>query len=430
MSQKAQIVLNRATPAWERNVSRGRARFAPMLLAAICLAPAIAEAADTPTDPVAEENALAWGAEYRADVISNASGGLRRATTVLGNLDFKVNVDLDRALLWRGGSFFVHTIASDGGKPNARNVGSGQGIDNIEVNTNTAKIFQAWLQQTFFDERLSLLVGLYDLNSEFYATPSSGPFLHPAPGIGSELAQTGRNGPSVFPTSSVGFRARFRILPSLYVQGIALDGVPGDPSNPHGTHIEFNPGDGALGVVEIGHADGDRRDSNAPALRAKYALGAWSYTSSFPDLIDVDAAGRPVQRSGNRGFYALADWVYHERLAAFVRTGVANAEVNRYAQCADAGVTYSGLIPGRPDDQLGLATSLARNGDKFLRAAMVAHGVPADRLEADVEITYRAPVTPWLTIQPDVQWVINPGTEVELKDAIVFGVRFDLTFGK
>lgn len=66
-------------------------------------------------------------------------------------------------------------------------------MDNIEtpVNGNTTKLFQAWLQQTFLDERASVLAGLYDLNSEFYVTDSASMFTHPTFGIGAEFAGTG-----------------------------------------------------------------------------------------------------------------------------------------------------------------------------------------------------------------------------------------------
>jgi len=102
-------------------------------------------------------------------------------------------------------------------------------MDNIETpyNANTTKLYQAWIQQTFLDERLSVLAGLYDLNSEFYATESSGIFIQPAYGIGAEMAGTGQNGPSIFPTASFGIRAKAETA-GYYLQAVVLDGVPGD----------------------------------------------------------------------------------------------------------------------------------------------------------------------------------------------------------
>ena len=53
-----------------------------------------------------------------------------------------------------------------------------------------------------------------------------------------------------------------------------------------------------------------------------------------------------------------------------------------------------------------------------------------------LELTYHAKITPWLTVQPDFQYVIHPGGNVPqpdnptqaLKDAAVFGLRGTITF--
>ena len=35
-------------------------------------------------------------------------------------------------------------------------------------------------------------------------------------------------------------------------------------------------------------------------------------------------------------------------------------------------------------------------------------------------------VPPWLAIQPDIQYVINPGTSKSVDDALVIGTRFEI----
>ena len=46
--------------------------------------------------------------------------------------------------------------------------------------------------------------------------------------------------------------------------------------------------------------------------------------------------------------------------------------------------------------------------------------------ETAIELTYRLPVTRWLTFQPDVQYIVNPGTDPDIDDAIAIGLRFEL----
>ena len=55
------------------------------------------------------------------------------------------------------------------------------------------------------------LIGRYDLNSEFYRLQSASLFLNSSFGIGPEFSQSGLEGPSIFPNTSVG--ARFAIKP-------------------------------------------------------------------------------------------------------------------------------------------------------------------------------------------------------------------------
>jgi porin len=328
----------------------------------------------------------------------------------------------------------LHGIASHGGKPNANHVGSSQGIDNIEVDTNTAKIFQAWVQKQWLDDKLSVLLGLYDLNSEFYVSHSTGIFLHPAPGIGSELAQTGLNGPSVFPTSSMGLRVAYHPTPEVYMQAVVLDGVPGDPNNPRGTHIQFNDGDGTLRVAELGYIP--IKEGNELLQTDKYAVGAWSYTTRFEDLVEVDGAGDPLLRNGNSGFYVLAEKNLYQgtrnpvsHVDGFIRYGRAKDDFNQFSDYFQTGLVFNGMVSGRDEDQFALSFVTARTGDKY-RLAAFNNGQQVTRHESVWEVTYRAQLMSWLVAQPNIQYVINPDTNAQIKNATVLGIRFELSAEK
>ena len=413
-------------------------RFAALAGGTLFMLPACvlgAEAAIGAQPAPAVDDGFTFGLLYRADVISTVSGGLRQKTTALGNLDVKFDFDMDALVGWDGVSVGLHGIASHGGKPNANHVGSSQGVDNIEVDTNTAKLFQAWIQKQFLDERLSVLLGLYDLNSEFYVSHSSGIFLHPSPGIGSELAQTGLNGPSVFPTSSVALRVSFLPTPETYVQAVVLDGVPGDPDNPRGTHIQFNDGDGTLRVLEMGYIPGKSKEGDQ-TLTDKYAVGVWSYTSRFEDLVEVDGGGDPLMGKGNEGFYVLAERTLYRgkqnpdsHVDGFIRYGRAAEDFNQFSSYCQAGIVFSGMVPGRDEDQFALSYSTARTGDKYRQAALNA-GQQATRDESVWEATYRAQMAPWLVVQPNIQYVVNPGTDEAIKNATVLGIRFEMAMEK
>ena len=49
-----------------------------------------------------------------------------------------------------------------------------------------------------------------------------------------------------------------------------------------------------------------------------------------------------------------------------------------------------------------------------------------EHYETSVEATYRAPITNWLTAQPDIQYIMNPGYNPSLRNDVVVGVHFEI----
>lgn len=373
-----------------------------------------------PQPPPAASGSI--GLTYKLDFLHTTLSNADRRSTVLGNVDLKAGYTRSDAGSGNTTRLLGHLLNNHGGKPN-NHIAAAQGIDNIEVATNTTKLFQAWVEQGFFGDRLRVLAGLLDLNAEFYATDSSALFLHPTFGTGAELAQTGKNGPSIFPTSSLALRARLAQEP-WYVQAAAFDGVPGDPDNPRGTHVRFRAGDGALLIVEAGRSLADE------GLPGKLALGAWRYTVRADDVLDTDAQGNPVKRR-DAGAYMLFDypvvrWDEVRGVNVFGRGGIANADVNQFRRAANFGVTVRGPVASRPRDAFGIGVAAERNGAKF-RQAMRLAGRPAPSSELSVEVIYRAVLAEWLAVQPSVQFLRNHG-DPALASASVIGVRIELTF--
>ena len=59
-----------------------------------------------------------------------------------------------------------------------------------------------------FDNLFSLLIGVLEVNTEFNLTNTSVLFLNSGFAMGSELANAGLNGPSTYPYTSFGARAK------------------------------------------------------------------------------------------------------------------------------------------------------------------------------------------------------------------------------
>jgi porin len=271
---------------------------------------------------------------------------------------------------------------------------------------------------------MSVRAGLYDLNSEFDSVDTAGLFLNSAQGIGTDFSQSGLNGPSIFPVTSLALRLQATGSNGAYGQLAVLDGVPGDPEDPSSNGIHLSGDDGALLVLETGWSAGAWR---------KLAVGLWTYTADFDRLAATTPSGDPQRDDGNTGWYAIADrtlWSGERGTAAgFLRVGQADDRFNAFDGYVGAGASLAGFWTARPEDTIGLSVAMAFTGDEYRQAQEVA-GLRADRHETGLELTYRAPVTGWLTLQPDIQYIVNPGTDPELDNALTISLRFELSYSR
>lgn len=355
---------------------------------------------------------------HTSDLLANLSGGVDRGSVWMMNTEAAVSIDLDQLAGWNGSSAFVQFHAQHGGLSINDHTGSYAGISNIETGTRTAQFFQAWMEHVSADDSLSLLGGLYAVDSEFYVTESSGLFLQPPYGMSTELGQTGRNGPPIFPTGALGLRLRYG-SEDIRVQFALTDGVPGDPADAHGTHIRLDRGDGTFAIAEFARLT--QEDAG------KTALGLWRHSASGDDLTELDAQARPLQRP-DRGAYFLAERMLYaepidtgQGLSGFVRFGFANGDIYQSDWSGSVGLNYLGLIEGRHDDQAGIAVSTSHASAKYRQLNT------SDAHETVLELTYRAQWRPWLSLQPDVQYVINPGMDPLMRNGWVAGMRIEIT---
>jgi len=388
-----------------------------------------------------DNRGIQFGVRYDGEGFADVSGGLRRGGTYLSNLNLQLTLDAQRLIGWPGATVFLYGLGIHGGHPSSF-VGDAQGVSNIEAPAKW-KLEEGWIQQNLFANQFSLLVGRYDLNSEFYRLQSASLFLNSSFGTGPEFSQSGQNGPSIFPFTSVGGRFAIKPIEQVVFRTAVLDGVPVE--RPNGSRQVFASGDGALIVTEAAYLYRPV-GVEQPRTRAfrigrnccgtytgKLAFGSWYYTATFDDLTRVRADGLPARHHGSHGIYMLADWTVYQdpndidrRMALFGQLGIGDRRVNRFAYYTGGGLTFSGFIPGRKEDEFGVAVAAAHNGTPFIQAQQDQQ-MPNRRSEVALELTYLAQFGAHLAIQPDLQFVINPNTDPRIKNAVAFMLRFELS---
>lgn len=380
---------------------------------------AVAEANETvETDTPAYD----FDAVYTADIWRNAHGGLRTGAVYLDNLDLTLAIDGEQAWGIPGLEAFAYVLYNNKARFSERYVGDAMTVSNIDA-AGAVRLYEAWMQWSGGEAQpYSVRFGLYDLNSEFDTSDSRSLFIHSTHGVGHELGQTGENGPSIFPVPSLAARFAWQPAKDWQLLAAVLDGVPGDRDNPNHSGIHLSGDEGALAITEAQWSHGRVR---------KLSLGHWQYTADFDDVRSSDAAPL-ARRDDNIGTYAalevaLAEYRGEEpSAAAFIRYGVANGRINEFDQALGVGVHRRGWIAARSEDDVGLAFSWARVS-AATRAAAASSGAPRDHYEAAIELTYRAAVNEWLTIQPDVQLIFNPGADSALSNSLALGIRFEFS---
>ncbi len=96
--------------------------------------------------------------------------------------------------------------------------------------------------------------------------------------------------------------------------------------------------------------------------------------------------------------------------------------MSRVGAYLGAGLVYTGLLPGRVDDVIGFAVAHARNGSPFLRA-LEAGGESFERAETALEAIYLLQLGEFVQLEPNVQWIVNPGMDPAVENALVLGLR-------
>lgn len=359
-------------------------------------------------------------ASYTADFRRNTTGGIARGNAVSGLLE--------AGAVWRShevlsGAYLttsVSLINVSGDGISRDRVGDLQGLNNIEADAGWY-LYDLWTEMSFGADRgTSVRAGFLDLNEEFDASDTSGFFISPPFGIGTDLAQTGPNGPAIFPVTALGLRFGGELGDALQWHLAAYEGSPGRSESHAFAAARLSRDEGAL---LIGEAD------FAPGRLHKLALGMWSYTATF-ERIDAVASGDAGRARGNRGAYGMIDApmgaLGGARIDGVLRAGIASARFNAVQAYVGAAVVACNLIPGRPDDGVGIAVAHARTGSRFRNQMRFDGGSPT-HAETLVEATWRAPLTQWLAVVPSVQWIDAPGADRSLRNAFVAGLRFELS---
>jgi porin len=343
---------------------------------------------------------------YNIATISNLSGGAKVGTVGVGAAHLQMLVN-GAPLGAPDFSVFVDGLVTHGGAPDGL-VGDAQGVSNIAASP-ARRLYEGWVQ--YAQGGFSVLAGKYDLNSEFYRLSSAGLFLNSSFGIGPEYALSGVAGPSIFPDPSLGLRFAYKPTDDVVLRVAVLNERAPDQAGSDGALVigEFAVLERTADSLPPGQSRARvGRNAGLPAYENKLALGVWYDSKGNPDPLfpNVNHHAAGVYLIGDRMFGSLAGGT----LTGFFQLGVSDGRVGRFGAYFGGGLTVVGMVPGRPNDEIGVAFARAENGAHYRALQQSLPGLADTNAETTVEASYLAQVTDWLALQPDLQLVLNPNT--------------------
>jgi carbohydrate-selective porin OprB len=267
---------------------------------------------------------------------------------------------------------------------------------NIDAPSRTT-LYELWIEQRFFSDRLRLKGGKIDANTEFAVVQNAGDFLN----------------------SSMGYSPTIMLFPTYPEPKAAISGFLRAYNNYSlGLGVFQTAGLGTLTVVE----PVDTWKLGAAELPGRGSFGYWRMDGKITRLDGVET-------SGAQGFYTVVEqtaWRQpleqgERKITTFVQAGWADGQVSSFTHHVGGGAVLQGPFHKRSLDGIGLATTwvhFSPDPDAHL-----------DRLgELVLESYYKAAFNKHVALVLDFQYLHHPGGLPENRDCPVITPRLVISF--
>jgi len=272
------------------------------------------------------------------------------------------------------------------------------------------------------DGRFRAKIGKQDANVDFALSDLGGDFVHSSFGFPPMIPF-----PS-WPSQALGL-AGFLNLNEKLTLGIGVyDGSL--PSGPQGVRWGFDTlgHNGAISLYQLEWKPQFGYDGQLPST---VRTGLWHHSDKNV-WTELSANPNPTTFNQNYGIWTIVDqmiWKESESddddqgFGVFGQFSWAPGDRNLFQEYYGGGFVYKGLLPGRDHDLIGFGVASAMFSNGF-RAQSAAAGDNVSRFETAYELFYKYQHSKFISLQPDIQYIANPGGLY--KDALVAGLRFEV----
>ena len=350
------------------------------------------------------------------DVSRVAKGGIRRRWILRNLLDLQLSFDLKRLLGHEWGTLSARYY-SFFGRDASTDIGDIQAFDNIDANRQRHQLAEFWYEQKLFNEIFRLKVGKVDANTEFAFVENGAEFVNSSMGYSPTI-----RGFASYPDPAMSVNLFVDPTEYLYVGFGVYDGAgqKGFETGSRGPSTFFR---GLNKLFYIGELGAKWAISGAD-LPGRLGVGGWHHHGPF-DRFDE------TRKPGTEGFYVVFDQMLWRADSAkkenkrgigmFLQYGHADPHISGIRHHLGGGFSWTGPIPSREEDVFGWGVTWVRLSSAPGTSFVKKH-------ELALEMFYKVKITPWLSVKPDLQYIVNPSGSQDIKNAFVPTLRFEWTF--
>ena len=388
---------------------------------------------------------ISLGIQETSEYLGNLSGGTRQGFEYDGLTQVLGQLDTQRAFGHYGGLFNISLLNIHGKNLSADNLQTLQTASGIESDPAT-RLWEAWYDQKFLDgDRLDVKVGQISIDQEFMVSNNALYFVNTMFGWPALPSYDMPGGGNAYPLSAFGARISARPVNGVTVLAGVFNGTPlgSNGDNLHGTSFPWSGGKLYIAEMQFAYpALGSMVEpGQSQPLGWTYRLGAWYNTRNDFSAISASGQDAGLQYSGNYAVYAVADKLVwrdpidpNRTVAVFGRVmGTPLTDRNLVDFSMNAGLVFHSPFRNRPADTFGVGMGYTHVSNQAPQQVLQnLDSIP--RGEVFAELTYQYQLKPWIQIQPDIQYVVNPGAGVvdtgdtRIKNELVVGVRTNISF--
>ena len=372
--------------------------------------------------PWLDEHGITLEVGYTADFFYNLRGGLNTsdAEQYRGLLGISLAVDTAALGVWEGGMFFISAFENHGTDISERHVGDLQALNNADA-PNDTRLYEYWYEHGLLEGALSIKLGKMDANTDFAAPDYGQEFVHSSAGVSPTIPMP------TWPDPALGIVASVKPAHWLYFRAGVFDAL--GVATRSGYDTAFHSPDESFTIGELGLRT-NLTLFGQEGLPGTYRVGGFYHGGEWDVYFD-DLGGRlkPRTHRGNSGLYLVFDQLLYKEiledeedeqgLGAFFQFSWVPSEYNEITYHYGGGFQYIGPIPGRDGDVCGL-------GVHHVSLSSQLQFLEQRYSETAIEAFYRYQLTEFLSVKPDIQYIVDPGGDG--RDAIVAGVRLELSF--